>query len=431
MTHEHSADRGKQASGTRGVALVAISAGIGSLGLAAGGTAGALAGAQLARTPAAAGIPLGVLVAGSAVAAIVIARHSRQRGRASGLSLGYAIGAVGALVVIIGVTAADFAVLLLGSFLLGAGNPAIFLTRYAGASAVPEDQRARGLGVVFFATAVGAVIGPNLLGPSARLATFLALPPLTGLYIVAIPAFGLAAVLLQLSRGILIGSRAERRQDRGLRQIARMLPSSAHVGLAVLAASNLVMVGVMAVAPVHLHVHGQELNVIGLIVGAHVLAMFAPAPLTGMLVDRTSPRPVIAAGAALLIASALSLTMLEPSRPQTMAVALTVLGLGWNACVVGGSALLTEATSDDDRPAVEGLGEIAMGMAAAVGTPAAGLGAGIGGLPVVAIAGGSVAVLLVAGTLRGRDLGRPPAVAEPRPARSSHRFTQPLGTKEQ
>jgi hypothetical protein len=45
-------------------AVLALATAIGSVGLAAGGTAGALLGAELADTEAAAGLPLGLLVVG-------------------------------------------------------------------------------------------------------------------------------------------------------------------------------------------------------------------------------------------------------------------------------------------------------------------------------------------------------------------------------
>jgi hypothetical protein len=46
------------------LAVLALATAIGSVGLAAGGTAGALLGAELADTEAAAGLPLGLLVVG-------------------------------------------------------------------------------------------------------------------------------------------------------------------------------------------------------------------------------------------------------------------------------------------------------------------------------------------------------------------------------
>jgi hypothetical protein len=52
----------------RALALLAVTSAIGGSGLATGGTAGALLGAQLAGTNAAAGLPLGLLVLGRLLA---------------------------------------------------------------------------------------------------------------------------------------------------------------------------------------------------------------------------------------------------------------------------------------------------------------------------------------------------------------------------
>ena len=46
--------------------------------------------------------------------------------------------------------------------------------------------------------------------------------------------------------------------------------------LLVLGGTNLVMVAIMAVAPVRLLAHGHDLGFVGLAVSVHVLAMFAP-----------------------------------------------------------------------------------------------------------------------------------------------------------
>lgn len=64
----------------RTLTMLAVATAIGSVGLAAGGTAGALLGAEVAGTEAAAGLPLGLLVAGQAIAALVVSRRTRRAG---------------------------------------------------------------------------------------------------------------------------------------------------------------------------------------------------------------------------------------------------------------------------------------------------------------------------------------------------------------
>jgi MFS family permease len=75
------------------------------------------------------------------------------------------------------------------------------------------------------------------------------------------------------------------------------------LALLVLAFANLAMVGVMAVAPVHLHAHGAGMGMIGLLVGAHIAAMYLPSPLSGWLADTLGARAVAGAGALLLVAA--------------------------------------------------------------------------------------------------------------------------------
>jgi MFS family permease len=80
--------------------VLALATAVGSAGLAAGGTAGALLGAELADTEAAAGLPLGLLVVGQAAAAILISRRTARVGRSRGLALGYVLGTAGAALVV-------------------------------------------------------------------------------------------------------------------------------------------------------------------------------------------------------------------------------------------------------------------------------------------------------------------------------------------
>jgi MFS family permease len=69
---------------------------LGALGLAAGGTAGALLAEHLTGNPAAAGLPLSLLVLGSGVGVVAVARIMREHGRRAGLAVAYLAGTVGA-----------------------------------------------------------------------------------------------------------------------------------------------------------------------------------------------------------------------------------------------------------------------------------------------------------------------------------------------
>ena len=380
----------------RDLLRLVVATGLASIGLAAGGTGGALLATELAGSTSVAGLPFGLLVAGSAGGAVLISWLTPRTGRAAALAAGYLTGVAGALVVIAGALAAMLPLVFVGSVLLGPANAAVFLSRYGGADLTDDAHRGRGLGLILFATAIGAVTAPNLLAPSAAVAAALGLTPVAGLYLVSIVAFGAAGILLAA---------------RGRRSPGGPPPSSAGdpptldgriggsgvVGLIVLGAANMAMVGVMAVAPVHLAAHGQHLGSIGLIISIHVAAMLAPSPLTGWLSDRLGPaRVAVAAGVAFLGAGAWG-ALAHESDVMAMTGFLLTLGLGWNLAVVSGSAMLTAGLAEGSRQGAEGAGEVAMGLAAAIGATTAGLLASVAGWPAVAVAGGIVGLLAATG----------------------------------
>jgi len=388
--------------------LLAASTAIGSLGLAAGGTAAALLAVETTGRDAAAGLPLGALAAGQAGASLLVARLTARAGRGAGLVAGYAIGVLGALAVVAAAVLASFPLMLAGSLLLGGANAAIFLSRYAAADIGGPEARGRALGTVLFATTLGTVAGPALLVPTGRLAEALGLPRLTGLYLVAVAAFAAAALVVAvLSRRGLPGlGRAARvagadgpSQPVTRGQLAAALrPAPARAALVVLGGTNLVMVAIMAVAPVQLLHHGHDLGFVGLAVSLHVAAMFAPSPVTGWLADRFGAAAVAAAGAGLLILAGMG--GLGHQHGHDMVALLIVLGLGWNCGVVGGSALLAASVPPALRPRSEAIGEASMGLAAAAGAPAAGLVVALGGFTTTWVAGALAGAVILARTRR-------------------------------
>jgi MFS family permease len=389
------------------LARLAAATAIGAVGLAAGGSAGALLAEEMTGSTAWAGVPLGALVLGSAAGALLIARQTTRTGRGAALALGYFVGTAGAATVIAAAVVENFALLLAGSAALGAANAAIFLTRYAAADLGGEARRGRALGVVLFATAFGAVASPNLLGPSGDLAAALGLPRLSGLYLVASGAFVVAALLLAAlpRRPLPAGNEPAVARDE-----LREGLSSARVALLALGATNFVMVAVMAIAPVHLSMHGHSLDFVGVVISIHVLCMFAPSPLTGWMADRAGSAVVAALGAVLLVAAGVCGALLDMSDGTAMTAMLTLLGLGWNAGIVGGSTMLAASVPVTLRPQTEGIGEVAMGLAAGAGAPVAGLIVAFGDFATLSIAGAVGGALMLAVLRLGPGTPHEPAV---------------------
>lgn len=375
--------------------LLAVATAVGSTGLSAGGTAGTLIAVDLTGSAALAGVPLGLLVVGSAAGAVLISRRSQQAGRVAGLRWGYALGALGAAIVVVGTAVESFGLVLAGSLALGVANAAVFLSRYAAAEVGGGAVRGRALGLVLGSAAVGAVASPNLLGPSGHLASWLGLPRLAGLHLVAVPSFLIAGALLAaLPSRSAVGQADRPRSPTGTWIRDAIKGTRVRLALVVLAATNLVMVATMAVAPAHLEAHGYSLGGIGLVVSVHVLGMFAPSPLTGWLADRAGGGVVAGVGAVLLVGAGFGGAIAGAHDGPAFTAVLVLLGIGWNAGVVGGSTMLVASVPPAVRQNAEGIGEVAMGLAAGAGAPIAGLMVAAGGLPTLSVASAAVSVLV-------------------------------------
>jgi MFS family permease len=171
------------------------------------------------------------------------------------------------------------------------------------------------------------------MAPSQSFATSLGVPALAGPFLLAVAAVFAALVA---STYIRVQSDVEPRpQYRDT--TSRRTPVVAAVGVMVV--GHLVMVALMTAVPVHVHHHGDGLGVLGVMLSAHTLGMFALAPLTGWWIDRFGARPVMLAGLGLLLVSALLITQ----TGLVFTPALFLLGYAWNLCYLGGSAQLVSA----------------------------------------------------------------------------------------
>lgn len=350
------------------------------------GAAGALLAVAVTGSQAAAGLPATATVAGAGAAAALSSQLVASLGRRRALSSGAGVAVAGSAAVAAGATASTLAPVLVGCALLGAGTAMVMLCRYAAAETVPEALRPRAMASVLGATTIGAVAGPNLLAPASAAAASLGLPGLSGPFVFGALAFACTAALLAAGLGDEKPAPAPPTNAAGA---ASPLP-----GLLVLGLSNLVMVGVMTMAPLQIeHRHGGGLVAIGLVVSAHIAGMFAPSTLSGRLVHRLGAAPTaMIAGTSMTAACALA--ALGASSPWTLGAAMTILGVTWNLGLVSGSAMLTAAVPPAARLKREGAGEVAMSIAAATGSLACGPLAAQAGYPLLALTGAATALLI-------------------------------------
>ncbi|WP_130178139.1 MFS transporter [Cryobacterium sp. SO1] len=386
---------------------------LGGIGMGATLSLGALLAAQLSGSNAWSGMAATMSTLGAALVAVPLARLAQARGRRRSLATGAGIAGIGAILAITSVAIDVFPLLLLALMLLGAGSATNLQARFAATDLAGSTSRARDLSIVVWSTTIGAVLGPNLFGPGEVVGAQLGLPPLTGAFAFSLAAQVGAALVytVGLRPDPLLTALSAREarpttsRQRGGLAIVRGNPL-ARYAVMVVALSHATMVALMSMAPVHLTEHGASLTIVGLTISLHVAGMYALSPVFGALADRVGRMPVILAGQALLLAS-LVLFWLAGENAAAMTTGLVLLGLGWSASVVAGSALIAEAVDVHDRSALQGFSDLSMNAAGALGGALAG--------PVLLLVGysglGLAAMALVAVVTVWSLLGRPAAPA--------------------
>jgi MFS family permease len=362
---------------------------LGGVGVASGIAVGGLLAEEVSGSTAFAGLAQTASVLGAAVLALPMARLMDARGRRPGLVAGYLAGGIGAVLMVTAAVLGVFVLLLAGAVLFGGATAAGLQARYAATDLATPARRSTALSTVVWATTVGAVLGPNLAGPGAALARSLGLPEFSGPLLFSVAAFALGGCVLVVA--LRPDPLLEARRLRGETGVRPARPSVATsltvvrgssyavLGLVSIASAHTVMVAVMVMTPVHMSHGGAGLQVVGLVISAHVAGMYALSPVVGWLADRVGRVPVLV-GAQLVLLCAVALAGTSGAGSSVaLTLGLFLLGLGWSGALVAGSTLLSESVSEQARPGVQGTADFVMGICGAAGGALAGVVVGLWG----------------------------------------------------
>ena len=402
----------------RTTAVLAGSQVLGGLGVATAIALAPVLAQQISGSESLSGFASTAAIVGTAVLSVPFATLMSARGRRPGLTLAYLIGAAGAAVVVLAAVAGSFPLLLLGMTAFGASSSANLQARFAAADLAEENQRGRAISRVVWATTIGAVTGPNIAAPAGRSVADLGVPAAAGPFlwsgVVFLMCALLVAVLLRpdplLTARALAPPEADPRTGRSLRAGLTAVAASPRAKLALLTVSvcHTAMVSVMVMTPVDLGHHGAGIELIGVVISLHIAGMYAFAPVMGWLSDRVGRLGVIGLAVALLACAALLAGTAGADHRQT-AAGLFLLGLGWSAGLVSGSALLTDSVPPGARPAAQGLSDLVTNSCAGLGGALSGVIAAQAGYGSLNLAAALLLLPVAALALATRSRGEQPA----------------------
>ncbi|GIK57676.1 MAG: MFS transporter [Chloroflexi bacterium] len=340
----------------------------------------AIVAADLSGSDAMAGIPSTLTLLGRAVAAYPIGLLLDKAGRRMGLSAGFGLGVVGSIMAVYAISIGSFAVFCVGAVLMGMGRAGSDQSRYIAAEIHVADKRAKVIGLLVFAGTIGAVIGPALVAPSQSFALANGFAAVTGPFLVGIGlyALGLLVTMLflrpdpkEISAAIEIEEQQLFIQAPARPLITIFRQPAIILSVAALSISQLVMAMLMVITPLYMNHHAHGASSISFVISAHTFGMFALSGVTGWLIDHYGRVPLIVAGAFVLILASILTPLSTAVMP--LAVALFLLGLGWNFCFIAGSSLLSDSLAANERPRTQGASEMLVALAAGI----AGLATGV------------------------------------------------------
>lgn len=351
-----------------------------------------------------AGLSTAGTTVGSGAAVVALAAWMQRRGRTTPLTAGLALGLGGALIALLAVEVSNLWLFLVGMVLIGVGSGTSNLSRYAAADLASPDRRSIDISWIVFAGTFGAVFFPLLIGWANDTGAAAGLNARSGGFIMGAALFllssGLIGVMLRPDPLVVAG---------GLDRDTQAKPKVAFrvaVGIAwsnpltrlafvALVISQAVMVMVMAMTPLHMEAHGHSDTIVGQVISAHTLGMFAFAPFAGWISDKFGRvTTIVLAGFTLTLATIL--TALAGEAPKLlMFPGLYLLGLGWSFGIVAGSALLTESVDVEDRVAVQGAADMGTQIASGAGAIASGFVVDMAGFHILSLIGMAAAIALV------------------------------------
>lgn len=328
-------------------------------------TVGGLAGASLAPTKVMATLPIATIALGTALATIPAALIMGRFGRKPGFMLGAFLGLCGGLLAGLSMLIGNFALLCVGTALVGAYQGFGQFYRFAAAEAASDEFRSRAISLVMTGGIIAALAGPHLGASTRNL--------LSGAY--AGSFFGVAllslAAILALAMTKLPGPLAATGEEEPARPFGVIARQPRFIAAVVGAAVGYaVMVTVMTATPLSMVEHHHEVGTAATVIQWHALGMFVPSFFTGWLIMKFGVTRLMLLGVGILLTHVL--IAISGIAFLHYVSALVLLGLGWNLLYIGGSTLLTETYRPSERAKVQAFNDFMIVGVVAAGSFSAG-----------------------------------------------------------
>ena len=295
-------------------------------------------------------VPATAYIIGGGLATLPVSFLMKRYGRRAGFILGCVFGMVGATLASAAMAVQSFGLLCVASLVAGAYTGSGGFYRFAAAETVSADFRSKAISLVLAGGIVGGVFGPESSKFSKDLLEVAFLGSFLSLIVLAF-----LAILILLRLDLPMPSHEERHGP--ARPLGSIMRQPVFI-VAVLGSTTAygVMNLLMAAAPLAMQMCAHPFNAAVLVIEWHIIAMFAPAFVTGWLIARFGVLQVMFAGVMLMFAAvAVAVSSISVTAFWT---AMVLVGVAWCFLFVGGTTLLTECYKPAEKAKTQGIHDL-------------------------------------------------------------------------
>ncbi len=325
----------------------------------------ALVGSLLAPLPWLITLPVSIQFIAVMVATIPASLLMAHFGRRLIFLIGVLMVTVGAFGQALSILTESFAPLVISSFLLGLGQGVAQFYRYAAADVAQGAEKAKAVSFVLLGGLASAIIGPEI---AYRTVDLLPNSLYAGCFIVT----GLVQMIaIPIIWGLDIPPvKRQKQQGQPFTKFFQM-PSFLS-GLIAAALGYCIMTFLMTATPlqvVDVSRLSHEAN--ARVIQWHVVAMFAPSLFSGVLIAKFGVGKILWSGLACYVAA--SIIALSGTGFYIYLGALIFLGIGWNFLYVGGSSVIANSASPEERGRVQGIADFCIFSVVAIASMLSGM----------------------------------------------------------
>ena len=328
-------------------------------------TAG-LVGLNIAPSPAWATLPVTTFVLGAMVTTVPASLLMQRVGRKPIFLMGAGVSILGAALAVWAIIASNFAAFCFATALQGVFQATSGFYRFAAAEAADENSKSIAISWVLtggVVAAIGGTVISNYTSEMIPLHTFAG-------------SYAAAVVLALLNMAVVLCLKIPKPAETTIGGVARSWPELLRQPKMLVAmASGMVAYGLMnlmmTAAPVAMIGCGFTKGDASWVIQWHVLAMFVPSFFTGQLIKKFGAEKITALGMVMLmLAAGAGLAGISFGH---FAVALMILGLGWNFGFIGGTTMLTDTYRPSERGKVQAANDFGISLLMVIASSSSGV----------------------------------------------------------